>query len=260
MPPVVDDWRGILPRGGGGWPRRRRCGGTARVLVGRCNGLRLRLPLSQRGRVGAADHRKATDNSGERRSADRAGQQAFSSVRPGRPITRIVSRTEEVRGSNPLTSTPQQRWSPAWREQPAGPVPSQIPLPGSKRAANGHETSPTARSRLRWRSQAGQVCPTFRSRVALHTSTRCNPGLFSIALNGIRGSKATKYATATANATTATGSPLLLARDRRTVASDGRGANVPQIISLVARYTRATSGSSSDARARPTPHLSGSHQ
>jgi hypothetical protein len=46
------------------------------------------------------------DNSGERRSVDRAGQQPFPSVRPGRPITRIVSRTEEARGSNPLTSTP----------------------------------------------------------------------------------------------------------------------------------------------------------
>jgi hypothetical protein len=46
------------------------------------------------------------DNSGERRSADRAGQQPFPSVRPGHAITRIVSRTEEARGSSPLTSTP----------------------------------------------------------------------------------------------------------------------------------------------------------
>jgi hypothetical protein len=36
------------------------------------------------------------DNSGERRSADHAGQQPFPSVRPGHAITRIVSRTEEV--------------------------------------------------------------------------------------------------------------------------------------------------------------------
>jgi hypothetical protein len=53
-------------------------------------------PRSQRGRAGAADHRKATDNSGERRSTDRAGQQPFPSVRPGHPSTRIVSRMEEV--------------------------------------------------------------------------------------------------------------------------------------------------------------------
>jgi hypothetical protein len=58
------------------------------------------------GRAGAAYHRKITDNSGKRRSVDRAGQQPFPSVLPARPITRIVSRTEEVRGSNPLTSTP----------------------------------------------------------------------------------------------------------------------------------------------------------
>jgi transposase len=45
---------------------------------------------------GAAHHRKTTDNSGERRSADPAGQQPFPSIRPGRPMTRIVSRTEEV--------------------------------------------------------------------------------------------------------------------------------------------------------------------
>jgi hypothetical protein len=61
---------------------------------------------SPRGRAGAAHHRNTTDNSGERRSADRAGQQPFRSVRPGHAITRIVSRTEEARGSNPLTSTP----------------------------------------------------------------------------------------------------------------------------------------------------------
>jgi hypothetical protein len=51
---------------------------------------------SPRGRAGAAHHRNTTDNSGERRSAGRAGQQPFPSVRPGRPITRIVSRTDEV--------------------------------------------------------------------------------------------------------------------------------------------------------------------
>jgi hypothetical protein len=58
------------------------------------------------GRAGAAHHRKTMDNSGVLRSADRAGQQPFPSVRPGHAITRIVSRTEEARGSNPLTSTP----------------------------------------------------------------------------------------------------------------------------------------------------------
>jgi hypothetical protein len=83
-------------------------------LIGRCNGLRLRLPLSHRGRAGAAHHRKTTDNSGERRSADRAGQQPFPSVRPGRPSTRIVSRTEEVRGSSPLTSHPPGPAGASW--------------------------------------------------------------------------------------------------------------------------------------------------
>jgi hypothetical protein len=55
------------------------------------------LTPSHRGRAGATDYRKATDNSGKRRSADRPGQQRFPSVRPGRPSTRIVSRTEEAR-------------------------------------------------------------------------------------------------------------------------------------------------------------------
>jgi hypothetical protein len=36
------------------------------------------------------------DDSGERRLTDRAGQQPFPSVSPGYPMTRIVSRREEV--------------------------------------------------------------------------------------------------------------------------------------------------------------------
>jgi hypothetical protein len=56
-------------------------------------------------------------------------------------MTRIVSRTEEVRGSNPLTSTPTKPWSPAWRVASTGPAPFQVPLPGSKRAATANETA-----------------------------------------------------------------------------------------------------------------------
>ena len=44
-------------------------------------------PTIPAGRAGGADHRKATDNRGERRSADRAGQHPVPSVRPSRPIT-----------------------------------------------------------------------------------------------------------------------------------------------------------------------------
>jgi hypothetical protein len=57
-------------------------------------------------------------------------------------MTRIVSRTEEARGSNPLTSTPQQPWSPAWRRPCARPAPSQITLSGSKRAATANQPAP----------------------------------------------------------------------------------------------------------------------
>ena len=35
-----------------------------------------------------------------------------------------LARTEEVRGSNPLTSTPTKPWSPAWRVHSVGPVES----------------------------------------------------------------------------------------------------------------------------------------
>jgi hypothetical protein len=67
------------------------------VLMGGRSGLRLTLPGSHRGRAGAAHHRKTTGSSGVLRSADRAGQQPFPSVRPGHAITRIASRTEAVR-------------------------------------------------------------------------------------------------------------------------------------------------------------------
>jgi hypothetical protein len=68
---------------------------TSAVITAR--GWRLSLARSHWGRAGAAHHRKTTDNSGERRSADRAGQQPSPSVRPGHTITPIVSRTEEAR-------------------------------------------------------------------------------------------------------------------------------------------------------------------
>jgi hypothetical protein len=51
---------------------------------------------SGRGRTGAAHDRLATYNSGKRRSAGRAAQEPFASVHPGRPITPIASRTDEV--------------------------------------------------------------------------------------------------------------------------------------------------------------------
>jgi hypothetical protein len=81
------------------------------VLIGRCNGLRLRLPLSQRGRAGAAHHRKATDNSGERRSADRAGQQPAPECSPRSSEHRIVSRTEEVAWASVRAGSVSQRSS-----------------------------------------------------------------------------------------------------------------------------------------------------
>ena len=39
---------------------------------------------------------------------------------------------------------PQKSWSPAWRVPSVRPAPSQIPLPGSKRAATATETAPSA--------------------------------------------------------------------------------------------------------------------
>jgi hypothetical protein len=49
-----------------------------------------------------------------------------------------MPRTEEARGSNPLTSTPQQPWSPAWRATSAGPVPYQSRCRGSRWAATAN--------------------------------------------------------------------------------------------------------------------------
>jgi hypothetical protein len=48
------------------------------------------------GRTGAAHQRRIPDNSGKRRLVDRAGQKVVSGRSPGDPISRIVSRTEEV--------------------------------------------------------------------------------------------------------------------------------------------------------------------
>jgi hypothetical protein len=60
-----------------------------------------------------------------------AGQLALAQVANARSIPR----TEEARGSNPLTSTPQTPWSPAWWVAPAGSASLQSRCPGSKRAA-----------------------------------------------------------------------------------------------------------------------------
>jgi hypothetical protein len=77
-------------------------------------GLRLSLARAH----GAAHHQNTTDNSGERRSADRAGQQPFPSVRPGHAITRIVSRTEEVSGPLGLTRELRRSASALTRHRP----------------------------------------------------------------------------------------------------------------------------------------------
>ena len=96
----------------------------------------------QRGHIRATNDQIAADNSGHHRSGmpqviGRTGPSTAGNRNPP-----VLSRTEEARGSNPLTSTPQQPWSPAWRVVSAGPTPSQIPLPGSKRAATPTETAP----------------------------------------------------------------------------------------------------------------------
>src|SRR5215211_4139094 len=87
------------------------------------------------GHIGATFHRRVTDNSGHWRSTDLAAQPALSVIIAGRPSTRILSRTEEVRGSNPLTSPtiPSRR--------PGGSLPSgrsvlATPLGGNERNAN----------------------------------------------------------------------------------------------------------------------------
>jgi hypothetical protein len=73
------------------------------------------------------------------------------------------SRTEEARGSNPLTSTAQRPWSPAWRIASAGPAPPQGPWPGSKRAATAPKRPAAAGSRPRRRlhlrgASSGSAC------------------------------------------------------------------------------------------------------
>ena len=53
------------------------------------------------------------DNYGYQRSGNAAAQQPFPTSITGCATTPMLSRTEEARGSNPLTSSPQQPWSPA---------------------------------------------------------------------------------------------------------------------------------------------------
>src|SRR4029453_14978369 len=89
---------------------------------------------------------------------------------------RYRSRTEEARGSNPLTSTPQQPWSPAWRIALAGPLPFQGRWPGSKRAATTNETASVLDRGPRRRSEAGTGFPTFRLRVGPYPSAWTRPG------------------------------------------------------------------------------------
>jgi hypothetical protein len=97
----------------------------------------------QRGHIRATNDQIAADNSGHHRSGmpqviGRTGPSTAGNRNPP-----VLSRTEEARGSNPLTSTPQQPWSPAWRTVAPGRSPSRA-APG---ASNGHQlrrTRPTA--------------------------------------------------------------------------------------------------------------------
>jgi hypothetical protein len=132
-------------------------------------------PTIPAGRAGAADHRQATDNSGEQRSADRAGQHPFPSVRPGRPITRIVSRTEEARGSNPLTSTPQTALVTglAGRIRRAGAVPD--PPAGQQTGSNHAPRGGSATSCKRSRGPSSDIGPSVTARRLSRGSRREHP-------------------------------------------------------------------------------------
>jgi len=59
------------------------------------------------GHIGATPDGSARDNRGQRRPVVAPGQRLYPRSGAGRPDTPILSRTEEARGSNPLTSTPQ---------------------------------------------------------------------------------------------------------------------------------------------------------
>ena len=79
------------------------------VLYYRCAAARMvRMGSLDRpvGHIGATPHPNRTDNTGQRRPLNIAVQQPFSTSIAGRPTTPVLSRTEEARGSNPLTSTP----------------------------------------------------------------------------------------------------------------------------------------------------------
>jgi hypothetical protein len=72
------------------------------------------------------------DNYGYQRSGNAAAQQPFPTSITGCATTPMLSRTEEARGSNPLTSAPHKPWSPAWRvtfarrRQPTSPAGEQM--------------------------------------------------------------------------------------------------------------------------------------
>jgi hypothetical protein len=105
-----------------------------------------------RGHIRATNNRIAADNPGHHRPAICPAQPAPSPPTAGRRDSPSLARTEEVRGSNPLTSTPQ---SPAHRpggSHPPGRCRSRFPF----RAANGQQPRtkrPTA-TRLRPRDGA----------------------------------------------------------------------------------------------------------
>ena len=95
---------------------------------------------------------------------------------------------EEVRGSNPLTSTPTTPWSPAWRIHSVGPAPFQVSLLGSKRAATANETANRYSIAAKRRSEA-DTCPTFRLRDGCSASIWSAPdgsGLLTLQASSIQ--------------------------------------------------------------------------
>jgi hypothetical protein len=88
------------------------------------------------GHIGATSLPNVRDNSGHERSANVPAQRPSSVNNAGPGTTPVLSRTEEVRGSNPLTSTPTKILITGWRVTSAGPVTFQSRWPGSKWGSN----------------------------------------------------------------------------------------------------------------------------
>jgi hypothetical protein len=100
------------------------------------------------GHIGATSHPSVTDNTGHERPLKTPAQH-LSSVSIAGPVTTLVlSRTEEVRGSNPLTSTPTTVLVTGLADQfrRAGVLLEQLPgqQTGSNRARYGTRSAPSA--------------------------------------------------------------------------------------------------------------------